>query len=77
MLFLTRTLGESVYIDLLEHIDPRTPVGDVFGRGPIAVVVTSIRGGEVRLGISAGPALRILRAELWAKRLRPIVGATD
>jgi len=77
MLFLTRTLGESVYIDLMEDIDPRTPVGDVFERGPIAVVVTSIRGGEVRLGISAGPALRILRAELWAGRLGRLGGAGD
>ena len=77
MLFLTRTLGESVYIDLMEHIDPRTPVGDVFGRGPIELVITSIRGSEVKLGISADPVLRILRAELWAKRLRRIVGATD
>ena len=77
MLFFTRTLGESVYIDLMEDIDPRTHVGDVFGRGPIELVITSIRGSEVKLGISADPALRILRAELWAKRLRRIAGVTD
>lgn len=77
MLILTRTLGESVCIDLMEDIDPRTPVAEVFGRGPIEVVITSVRGSEVKLGISADPALRILRAELWVKRLRRISGAHD
>lgn len=68
MLILTRTLGESVHIDPMEDIDPRTPVAEVFGRGPIAVAVVCVRDSEVKLGISADPALRILRAELWVRR---------
>lgn len=64
MLILTRRPGQVVMIDLMEGVDPRTPVGEVFGQGPIQVVLVDIRGTQVKLGFSADPRFRILRGEL-------------
>lgn len=68
MLILTRKPGESVYIDLIEDLDPRTPIGDVFKDRRIEITVARIRGDQVKLGVRADPRLRILRAELTARR---------
>ena len=64
MLILTRKPGQAVVIDLIEGLDPRTPVGELFARGPIEVTVAKIEGGHVRLGIEADTRFRILRDEL-------------
>ncbi len=64
MLVLTRKPGQAVQIDLMEDLDPRTPVGDLFAQGPIEIVVTGIRGEQVKLGLTADPRFRILREEL-------------
>ncbi len=64
MLILTRKPGQAVEIDLMEDLDPRTPVGELFAQGPIEIVVTSIRGEQVKLGFTADPRFRILREEL-------------
>jgi len=65
MLILTRKPGQVVRIDLMEDLDPKTPVGDLFAGGPIEVVVTSVNGAQVKLGLNADPRFRILREELW------------
>jgi len=64
MLILTRKAGEGVRIGLGPGVDPTTPVGEFFRRGPIEVVVTRINGMHVRLGFQAHPCLVILRDEL-------------
>lgn len=64
MLVLSRKPGESILIDLMEHIDPRTPVGALFAHGPIEVAVVSIQGLQVKVGIDANTGFRILRDEL-------------
>lgn len=69
MLVLTRRPGESVTIDLMKHIDPRTPVAALFTGGPIKLVVIAVRGTQVRLGISADTGMRILREELLVEDL--------
>ncbi len=49
MLILTRKSGQVVIIDLVEGVDPRTPAGELFAQGPIAVMVTGIRPSQTRL----------------------------
>ncbi len=64
MLILTRKPGQAVQIDLMADLDPRTPIGELFAQGPIEIVVTGIRGEQVKLGLTADPCFRILREEL-------------
>ena len=64
MLILTRKPGQVVRIDLMENLDPKTPVGDLFVGGPIQVVITSVNGMQVKLGLNADPRFLILRGEL-------------
>ena len=69
MLVLTRRPGEAVKIDLLQHVDPQTPVGELFACGPIEVVLLAVRGRQVKLGLRADARLLILRDELYVKRV--------
>ena len=69
MLILTRKLGQSVCIDLMEHLDPRTPIGEIFSHGPIEVAITYIGGKHVKLGVTADTRFLILRHELYKRRL--------
>jgi len=64
MLVLSRKLGQVVRIDLLEGVDPRTPIGDLFAEQPITISITKIHAGQVRIAIAADSRLRILREEL-------------
>ena len=57
MLIFTRTVGETIRIELDSKVDPRTPIRALFTDGPIEVLVTSIGPSEVRLGVSAPLAL--------------------
>jgi sRNA-binding carbon storage regulator CsrA len=70
MLILTRTIGQGIRIELSPAIDPNTPIGEVFGRGSIEIVVAYLRGVHVRLGVTADPAFTILRDELAAVRAK-------
>lgn len=67
MLVLTRRPGETVLIDLAEGLDPRTPLGELFAQGPIGVVMIGCNGSQTKLGFSADPRFRILRAELCSE----------
>ena len=64
MLILTRKPGQSIVIDLTEGLDPKTPVGELFARGPIEILVCGYTGQSVRLGVEADSRFRILRDEL-------------
>ncbi len=64
MLVLTRKPGQAIQIDLMEDLDPRTPVGELFVTGPIEIIIGGRRGDQVKLGISADKRFRILRDEL-------------
>lgn len=64
MLILTRKTGQIIKIQPAEGLPQTTPVGALFLDGPIAVQVSRIRRGEVRLGIAAHRDLVILREEL-------------
>lgn len=78
MLILTRKPGQSFKVDLGD-IDPRTPIGEVFADGPIEILVTVVKGRQVRLGIQASLGFSIMRSELVqiteALRSKSFVGA--
>ncbi len=61
MLVLTRKPGQAIQIDLMEDLDPRTPVGELFATGPIEIIIGGIRGDQVKLGIHADKRFRIRR----------------
>lgn len=63
MLILTRKAGES-FVIALGDVDPNTPVGELFARGPIQITVTCVRQHQLRLGIEADTRFLILRSEL-------------
>ncbi len=64
MLVLTRKPGQAIQIDLMEDLDPQTPVGELFVTGPIEIIIGGFRGDQVKLGIHADKRFRILRDEL-------------
>lgn len=64
MLVLSRREGESLTISLDPDIDPNTPACELFAGGPLVITVGDIRGGMVRLGVSADSRLTVLRSEL-------------
>lgn len=63
MLILSRKSGQAIRIDLVEGVDPRTPVGDLFAQA-ITIAITNIHAGQVRIGVAADWRFRILREEL-------------
>jgi len=64
MLILTRKPGQSFKIQIQATPNLGTDVGELLGESPIQVVVTQVRGKQVKLGIQAHPNLLILREEL-------------
>lgn len=64
MLILTRKPGQALTIRPIWHLDPATPVEQLFNDGAIRIAVTGVRGSQVRLGIVAHPSFHILREEL-------------
>lgn len=66
MLILTRRPGETFSIRPSWHLDPSTPIEQLFNEGAIQIAITGVRGTQVRLGVSAHKSFLILREELWA-----------
>ena len=64
MLVLTRRVGESILVFPSDDIDPDTPVGELFGKGPIRITLTRVSGNQARLGIVAPDTLAIAREEV-------------
>ena len=64
MYVVTKSLGESLFIDLAGGVDPSTPVGDVLA-DPIEIGVTDVdENGTVRLTVDAPDGLCITDSEL-------------
>lgn len=66
MLVLTRRIGETLYIDLSDSVDPSTPVGELFAKS-MEVTVLDMNGNQVRIGVEAPKELRIVRQELLSE----------
>lgn len=64
MLILTRRSGQSIRIMPYPELDPTMPVGELFKRGPIEIIVLDATPNRLRLGIEAPPGLLVLRDEL-------------
>lgn len=64
MLVLSRKRGEGVQIELGEGVPASTPVGELFGAGPIEILVAQVVGNRVKLGVEADRRLVVLRSEL-------------
>lgn len=64
MLILSRRAEEWIYLDLGESVDPEMTVKKLFAEGPIEILVSEIRGNQVRLGFAAPKALDVYRDEL-------------
>lgn len=67
MLLFERKTGEAVVVDLVEGLDPRTPIGQLFAGGPIRIAVWR-RGRGIKMGVEADGRLLVLRAEDHARR---------
>ena len=72
MLILTRRPGESLRIEPDGLVPAEADPFGWFAEGPIRVAVSAVHRDQVRIGIQAPPALRILRDELPP---RPVDGA--
>jgi sRNA-binding carbon storage regulator CsrA len=64
MLVLTRKPGESLLLELTADSVTNTVLHAFFEYGPIRIQVLEVRGMQVKIGIEAAPAVKILRAEL-------------
>lgn len=64
MLILTRRPGESLLLELTADPVTNTVLHAFFEYGPIRIQVLEVRGMQVKIGIEAAPAVKILRAEL-------------
>ncbi len=71
MLILSRRPGEALVIE------PNPEAGgpqDWFAEGPIRLRINSVNGSQVRIGIEAPRAIRILREELVTGPGAPVTG---
>ncbi len=64
MLILTRKPGESLLLELTADPVANTVLHAFFENGPIRIRVMDVRGRQVKIGIEAAPAVKVLRAEL-------------
>lgn len=64
MLTLTRKEGESLYFMLADGVDPKTPVGEIFGEELVVIRVGVLGSCSVRLNVIAPHAVKVLREEL-------------
>jgi len=64
MLVITRRIGEGLAIFPDSSLDSTMTVRELFQRGPIDIRVLDAMGNQVRIGIDAPMAVRILRDEL-------------
>ena len=71
MLILTRRIGETLFIDLSDGVDPSTPVGDLFADGPVEVAVRPVGDGEV---VAGGQGVRVVGSQrFFSDAQRPFV----
>lgn len=63
MLIVSRRNAESILIEPAAGIDPATPIGEVFGDGPIEITIFSGAGQRVKMGVDAPSTLSIWRKD--------------
>ena len=63
MLIVSRRNAESILIEPAKDLDTSTPVGEIFGDGPIEITVFSGAGHRVKMGVAAPSALSIWRKD--------------
>ena len=68
MLIVSRRNAESILIEPAKDLDPATPVGEIFGDGPIEITVFSGAGHRVKMGVAAPSALSIWRKDAEKQR---------
>jgi sRNA-binding carbon storage regulator CsrA len=64
MLVLSRSTGEGITSRVHPSINPATPVGKLLGDEGNQVLVTQLRGNQVRLRIDAPFEFQLVRDEL-------------
>jgi len=72
MLILTRRPGESLRIEPDGLIPAEADPFGWFAEGPIRIAVSAVHRDQVRIGIQAPPALKILRDELPGRPAEPV-----
>lgn len=68
MLILTRRFGDSIMIDLEPDTDPTMLATSLFAAGPIVVTTFGVRGNQIKIGVAANKAVRVLRQEIYETR---------
>lgn len=63
-LILTRKWNESFIIRLAEHVDPSTPVGEIFDDIEISVINCP---RQIKIAIEADRSFNVMRSELLEK----------
>jgi hypothetical protein len=76
MFWITRHLGQSVFVDLSEDVDPSTPVGELFDQ-PLEIRYAHRHGARIGLAIEANRGLEIYPDEPAEKEAVPVFGAID
>ncbi len=69
MLILSRRIGEKIMIDLADDADPNLLARGLFTDGPLEIRITHVRGAQVKVGLVVDQRLKILRAELWRRKV--------
>ena len=64
MLTLTRKEGQEIFIYPFEGLSPETTIAELFGEGPVRLIVDDISGSQVRVSIKAPDDLIIMRKEI-------------
>ena len=64
MLILTRKPGQAFKIQIRATPNLGTDAGELLGESPAQIVVTQVRGRQVKLGVQTHPDLLIIRDEL-------------
>ncbi|MCK7577750.1 MAG: carbon storage regulator [Chromatiales bacterium] len=72
MLILTRRPGESLRIEPDGLVPAEADPFGWFAEGPIRIAVSAVHRDQVRIGIQAPPALKILRDELPGRPAEPV-----
>ena len=63
MITLNRKESESILIHPSEDLDPAMTVAELFANGPIKVIITEARQGDVQIGIHVPGKLRVVQTE--------------
>jgi hypothetical protein len=63
MITLNRKASESFLIHPSEDLDPTMTVAELFSAGPIKVVITDAKQGDVSIGVDVPGNLQVIQME--------------